>query len=52
MLKKNYEFKEVLTKGTRFSGKYLNIFILKNQFNYNLFGLAISSKVRKSSSKS
>ena len=52
MLKKNYEFKDVLTKGNKFSGKYLNIFILKNRFSYNLLGLAISSKVRKSSSKS
>ena len=52
MLKKNYEFKEVLTKGNKFSGKYLNVFILKNRFSYNLLGLAISSKVRESCPKS
>ena len=52
MLKKNYEFKAVLTKGKKFSGQYLNLFVLKNDFEYNLLGLAISSKVRKSSTKS
>lgn len=52
MLKKNYEFKQVLTKGKKFSGQYLNLFILKNDFNYNFLGLAISTKLRKSCSKS
>ena len=30
MLKKNYEFKNVLTKGKYFSGKYIEAFLLKN----------------------
>ena len=47
MLKKNYEFKNVLTKGKKFSGQYLNLFVMKNGFNYNLLGLAVSSKVGK-----
>ena len=47
MLKKNYEFKNVLTKGNYYSGKYVEAFIAKNNFNYNLLGLAISVKVGK-----
>ena len=30
MLKKNFEFRKVLTKGKYFSGKYIEAFILKN----------------------
>lgn len=51
MLKKNYEFKQVLTKGKCYSGDYINAFIMKNNKTNNYLGLAISTKVRKSSSK-
>lgn len=44
MLKKNYEFKKVLSKGTYFSGNYIDAFVMKNKKNYNLLGIAISSK--------
>lgn len=48
MLKKNYEFKKVLTHGKCFSGKYLIVFVEKNKcFGSNFLGLAISSKVAK-----
>ena len=47
MLKKNYEFRKVLTKGKYFSGKYIDSFILENSFDYNLLGLAISVKTAK-----
>ncbi|MBP3800479.1 MAG: ribonuclease P protein component [Clostridia bacterium] len=47
MLKKNYEFRKVLTKGKYYSGKYIDSFILKNSFDYNLLGLAISVKTAK-----
>ncbi len=48
MLKKNYEFKKVLTKGKCISGKYLIAFIQKNNCkNSNLLGLAISTKTCK-----
>lgn len=47
MLKKNYEFRNVLTKGKYFSGKYIECFILKNNTNNNYLGLAISTKVGK-----
>ena len=48
MLKKNYEFKYVLTKGKYFSGKYIESFINKNNKNNknnNYIGLAISTKI-------
>ena len=48
MLKKNYEFKNVLTKGKYYSGKNIEAFILNNKSNYNYLGLAISVKVGKS----
>ena len=51
MLKKNYEFKQVLTKGKYYSGNYIKAYIIKNNKKNNLLGLAISTKVRKSTSK-
>ena len=51
MLKKNYEFKKVLTKGNKHYGTYLKAFILKNNKENNFLGLAISTKVRKGSPK-
>ena len=51
MLKKNYEFKKVLTKGKKYFGTYLKVFILKNNQDINFLGLAISTKVRKGSPK-
>lgn len=47
MLKKNYEFKHVLTKGKCYSGQYIKVFIIKNNKSNNFLGLAISTKVRK-----
>ena len=47
MLKKNYQFKRVLSKGKYFSGKNIEVFILDNNKKINLLGLAISVKVGK-----
>ena len=47
MLKKNYEFKKVLSKGKYYSGKNIEAFIQDNKKNYNLLGLAISVKTAK-----
>lgn len=47
MLKKNYEFKKVLSKGKYYSGKTIEAFIQENKKNYNLLGLAISVKTAK-----
>ena len=47
MLKKNYEFKDVLNRGKYYYGKYIIIYIKKNRKNINLLGIAISSKLGK-----
>ena len=47
MLKKNYEFKDVLNRGKYYSGKYVIMYIKKNRKNINLLGIAISSKLGK-----
>ena len=48
MLKKNYEFKKVLSKGKCFSGQYIVAFVMKNNYQKgNFLGLAISTKVGK-----
>ena len=44
MLKKNYEFSNVFSKGTYFSGEAIEAFILNNRSHSNYLGLAISSK--------
>ena len=47
MLKKNYEFKHVLSKGKYYSGKNIDAFIKDNNKDYNFLGLAISVKTAK-----
>ena len=48
MLKKNYEFKDVLSKGKYYSGQNIEVFIKKsNEKKYNFLGIAISSKLAK-----
>lgn len=44
-LKKNYEFKNVLTKGKFYKGKYITIYIKKNNKYENIIGIAISKKI-------
>ena len=44
MLKKNYEFKTVLTKGKCFKEKAIEVFILKNNKKRNFLGIAIGTK--------
>ena len=44
MLKKNYEFSNIFSKGTYYSGKAIEAFILNNRRESNYLGLAISSK--------
>ena len=43
-LKKNYEFKNVLSKGKFFIGKQISIYVLKNRKNTNVIGIAVSTK--------
>ena len=44
MLKKNYEFKKVLSRGRFFKGKIIEIVILNNPKEINFLGIAISKK--------
>ncbi len=45
MLKKNYEFSNILSKGKYYSGKMIEAFVLDNNSEYNYLGLAISKKI-------
>lgn len=48
MMKKNYEFKNVLSKGNYYSGKYIEAFIKRNgKENNNFLGIAIGVKLAK-----
>lgn len=47
MLKKNYEFKRILTNGKYYSGKYLDVFVKKNNFSVNYIGIAVGVKITK-----
>ena len=46
-LKKNYEFKNVITNGNFFRGKNITIYIEKNNKNINVIGIAVSKKIGK-----
>lgn len=45
MLKKNYEFKKVLSKGKYYSGEYVEALILANPKGKNTLGIAINRKI-------
>ena len=52
MLKKNYEFKNVLSKGKYFSGFCIEAFIIKNNLrDENLLGIAIGTKIAKATKR-
>ena len=44
IIKKNYEFKKMFSKGNFFYGEYIHFYIVRNGLNYNKFGIAISKK--------
>ena len=48
MLKKNYEFKNVLEKRNCYVGKYLEIFVKKNKNSESYIGIAVSKKIANS----
>ena len=51
-LKKNYEFKRILTKGKYLSGKYIECFYINNKVkNNNFIGIAVSSKMAKANKR-
>ena len=47
ILKKNYEFRTVLNKGKFYGGKYIDIFVTKNNKGINYIGIAIGVKLAK-----
>ena len=51
MLKKNYEFKKVLNYGQYYCGKQIEIFVIKNNLQINMLGIAVSKKIGKSVSR-
>lgn len=52
MLKKNYEFKNVLSKGKYYSGTYIEAFVKSNKnINENLLGIAVSVKAGKATKR-
>lgn len=46
-LKKNYEFRYVLSKGQFYHGKYMTIYIKKNKQEKNFIGIAVNTKFGK-----
>ena len=51
-LKKNYEFKRVLTRGKYLTGRYIECFYINNNSkNKNFIGIAISSKIAKATKR-
>lgn len=47
-LKKNYEFARIYRRGRFFPGKYLVLYILKNNMEINRLGVSVSKKIGKS----
>lgn len=44
ILKKNYEFKTVFSKGKYYGGRILEVFVVKTNNNINKIGIAVSTK--------
>lgn len=44
VIKKNYEFKSLFSKGKFIYGEYIHLYVLKNNCNFNKFGIAVSKK--------
>ena len=51
MLKKNYEFRNVLNRGKYYSGRYISIFVKNNNQDINFLGIAINSKLGKANKR-
>lgn len=44
IIKKNYEFKNLFSKGKFFYGKFIHFYIKETEKNYNKFAIAVSRK--------
>ena len=51
MFKKNYEFKKVLDHGKYYCGSQIEAFVIKNDLQINMLGIAVSKKIGKSVSR-
>ncbi|HHW49141.1 MAG TPA: ribonuclease P protein component [Clostridiaceae bacterium] len=47
-VKKNYEFQRIFRKGRFFAGKFIILYVLKNNYGKNRLGITASRKVGKS----
>ena len=45
IVKKNTEFRNIIKNGKKYYCTILNVYILKNSYNYNRFGISISKKI-------
>ena len=45
IVKKNLEFNEIIKKGKKYYSDLFFVYILKNSFPYNRFGISVSKKV-------
>ena len=44
MIKRKYEFKKLFSKGKFFYGKFINMYMIANQKNYNKLAVTVSRK--------
>ena len=44
VIKRNYEFKTLFSKGKFIYGDFIHVYVLKNNCNFNKFGIAVSKK--------
>jgi len=44
IIKKNYEFKNLFSKGKFYYGEFIHMYIKKTNSSYNKFGIAVSKK--------
>lgn len=51
IIKKNYEFKKLFSKGKFFYGKFIHMYIKETSKNYNKFAVAVSKKQGKAVSR-
>ena len=47
MIKRKYEFKKLFSKGNFFYANFINMYIIKNNKNYNKLAIAVSKKYGK-----
>jgi ribonuclease P protein component len=47
-LKKNYEFVRIYKKGRFYAGRFIVLYVLKNNYGMNRLGIAVNRKVGKS----